>query len=113
MIRVYNREGVLQSTSEPVDRLAHALSWRRALLYIIVYFVFVYHFVTTFTYYSFISFFRPSGNLIASSQKFPDRNEIIFFEMNGLRHGEFSLRETLSHKVSFVFLINLLASKPS
>ncbi|RHZ45275.1 hypothetical protein Glove_682g24 [Diversispora epigaea] len=69
VIRVYNREGVLQSTSEPVDKLSYTLSW------------------------------RPSGNLIASNQKFPDKHEIIFFEKNGLRHGEFSLRETGSHKV--------------
>ncbi|CAG8433717.1 10419_t:CDS:10 [Diversispora eburnea] len=56
VIRVYNREGVLQSTSEPVDKLSYTLSW------------------------------RPSGNLIASNQKFPDKHEIIFFEKNGLRH---------------------------
>ncbi|GBB99437.1 hypothetical protein RclHR1_03520017 [Rhizophagus clarus] len=69
VIRVYNREGVLQYTSEPVDKLEHVLSW------------------------------RPSGNLITSSQRLPDKHEIIFFEKNGLRHGEFSLRETLTHKI--------------
>ena len=35
--------------------------------------------------------FRPSGSLIASSQRKPHRHEIIFFERNGLRHGEFIL----------------------
>ncbi|CAG8578654.1 3718_t:CDS:10, partial [Funneliformis mosseae] len=69
VIRVYNREGILQYTSEPVDKLEHVLSW------------------------------RPSGNLIASSQKLANKHEIIFFEKNGLRHGEFSLRETYAHKI--------------
>ncbi|KAF9164239.1 hypothetical protein DFQ26_001667 [Actinomortierella ambigua] len=63
VIRVYNREAVLQNTSEAVDMLEHSLSW------------------------------RPSGNLIASSQRLPHRHDIVFFERNGLRHGEFSLRE--------------------
>ncbi|CAI2174277.1 9937_t:CDS:10 [Funneliformis geosporum] len=69
VIRVYNREGLLQYTSEPVDKLEHVLSW------------------------------RPSGNLITSSQKLADKHEIIFFEKNGLRHGEFMLRETFAHKI--------------
>ncbi|KAL1924120.1 uncharacterized protein VTP21DRAFT_7155 [Calcarisporiella thermophila] len=69
VIRVYNREGSLQNTSEPVDRLEHALFW------------------------------RPSGNLIASSQRLPHRHDICFFERNGLRHGEFTLREAADHKV--------------
>ncbi|ORZ11311.1 IKI3 family-domain-containing protein [Lobosporangium transversale] len=63
VIRVYNREAILQSTSESVDMLEHGLSW------------------------------RPSGNLIASSQRLPHRHDIVFFEKNGLRHGEFTLRE--------------------
>ncbi|CAG8467741.1 8600_t:CDS:10 [Gigaspora rosea] len=69
VIRVYNREGILQSTSEPVDKLGHVLSW------------------------------RPAGNLIASNQKSSDKHEICFFEKNGLRHGEFSLREIKNHKI--------------
>ncbi|KAG2176226.1 hypothetical protein INT43_005460, partial [Umbelopsis isabellina] len=69
VMRVYNREGVLQNTSEPVDKLEHGLSW------------------------------RPSGNLIASSQRLPHRHDIVFFEKNGLRHGEFTLRESDQHKV--------------
>ncbi|KAI8991763.1 IKI3 family-domain-containing protein [Mycotypha africana] len=63
VIRIYNREGILQNTSEPVDRLEHALDW------------------------------RPSGNLIVASQRLPHRHDIVFFERNGLRHGEFALRE--------------------
>lgn len=62
MIRVYSREGVLDSVSEPVDGLEGSLSW------------------------------RPSGNLLASVQRWNDQTNVVFFERNGLRHGEFSLR---------------------
>lgn len=69
---MYNRDAVLQSTSEPVAGLEHTLSW------------------------------KPSGNLIASTQRFgfegggagkDGRHDVVFFERNGLRHGEFTLRE--------------------
>lgn len=69
VIRVYNREGTLQNTSEPVDKLEHTLSW------------------------------RPSGNLIVSSQQLPHRHDIVFFERNGLRHGEFTLNPAPEQKV--------------
>lgn len=62
VIRVYSRDGVLDSVSEPVDHLESALSW------------------------------RPSGNLIAGIQRLDDRTDVVFFERNGLRHGQFSLR---------------------
>ena len=62
IIRVYSRDGSLDSVTEPVDGLTGALSW------------------------------RPSGNLIASVQRFVDRVDVVFFERNGLRHGQFSLR---------------------
>lgn len=67
VIRVYNREGVLDSASEPVDGLESYLSW------------------------------RPSGNLLATVQRKStgtslDKFDIIFFERNGLRHGQFELR---------------------
>ncbi|KAK5629375.1 hypothetical protein RRF57_005090 [Xylaria bambusicola] len=62
VIRVYSRDGVLDSASEPVDHMDSALSW------------------------------RPAGNLIASIQRLEDRVDVIFFERNGLRHGQFSLR---------------------
>lgn len=62
MIRVYSREGQLDSVSEPVDGLEGALSW------------------------------RPSGNLIAGVKRSSDKMEVIFFERNGLRHGQFDLR---------------------
>ncbi|UPX16794.1 Putative elongator complex protein 1 [Ascochyta rabiei] len=64
MIRVYSREGQLDSVSEPVDGLEGALSW------------------------------RPSGNLIASVRRTSEKLEVVFFERNGLRHGQFDLRLT-------------------
>ncbi|KAI9714407.1 MAG: hypothetical protein M1820_000368 [Bogoriella megaspora] len=62
IIRVYSREGTLDSVSEPVDGLGGSLSW------------------------------RPAGNLIAGVQRFDDHAHIVFFERNGLRHGKFALR---------------------
>ncbi|KAH9910699.1 IkappaB kinase complex IKAP component [Amylocystis lapponica] len=77
VLHVYARDGTLQSTGEPVAGLEHALAW------------------------------RPSGNLIAGTQRFGSgsgddaglargsdgRHDVVFFERNGLRHGEFRLRE--------------------
>lgn len=60
-IRVINNEGVLQYTSEETAGLEQALSW------------------------------KPSGSLIVSSQRCPNKHDIVCFEKNGLRHGEFSL----------------------
>ncbi|XP_028910875.1 elongator complex protein 1 isoform X1 [Ornithorhynchus anatinus] len=60
-VRVWNRELVLQSTSEPVAGLEQALAW------------------------------KPSGNLIASTQSKPNKHDVVFFEKNGLLHGEFTL----------------------
>ncbi|KAM0127262.1 hypothetical protein ACHAO1_009605 [Botrytis cinerea] len=68
IIRVYSREGELDSVSEPVDGLEGALSW------------------------------RPSGNLIAGIQRLEERIDVVFFERNGLRHGEFSLRLTQAQR---------------
>ena len=62
VIRVYSREGELDGVSEPVDYMESALSW------------------------------RPAGNIIASVQRLQERVDVIFFERNGLRHGQFSLR---------------------
>jgi elongator complex protein 1 len=72
ILRVYNRDGLLQATAEAVPGLEHPLSW------------------------------RPSGNLIVGVQRFgtfpgggkgrEGRHDIVFFEKNGLRHGEFGLR---------------------
>lgn len=62
VIRVFSREAVLDSASEPVDGLESALSW------------------------------RPYGNLIAGIKRSSQKAEVVFFERNGLRHGEFDLR---------------------
>lgn len=62
MVRVYSREGQLDSVSEPVDGLESPLSW------------------------------RPVGNLIAGIQRKPSGVDVVFFERNGLRHGEFTLK---------------------
>ena len=62
VIRVFSREGVLDSVSEPVDGLVGALSW------------------------------RPAGNLLAGIQRLNDCVRAVFFERNGLRHGQFALR---------------------
>lgn len=70
-LRVYDRNAALQSTSEPVAGLEHPLIW------------------------------RPSGNLIVGTQRFgfegggagrEGRHDVVFFERNGLRHGEFGIR---------------------
>ncbi|XP_054842373.1 elongator complex protein 1 [Eublepharis macularius] len=60
-VRVWSREFVLQSTSEPVPGLEQALAW------------------------------KPSGSLIASSQEKANKHDVVFFEKNGLLHGEFTL----------------------
>lgn len=66
-LHVFNREGYLQNVSEPIALLEHTLDW------------------------------KPSGNLIACSQKLSHKHDIVFFERNGLRHGEFSLRSNGAH----------------
>lgn len=77
VIRVYSREGTLDSVSEPVDGLEGALSW------------------------------RPSGSLIAGIQRLDNRVDVVFFERNGLRHGEFSLRLTEDEMNSWASSIQL------
>lgn len=62
VIRVFSREGILDGVSEAVDGLEAGLSW------------------------------RPEGNIIAGIQREASRLRVIFFERNGLRHGEFDLR---------------------
>ncbi|KAM9907520.1 hypothetical protein OXX69_006399 [Metschnikowia pulcherrima] len=67
VVRVFSREGELDSVSEAADGLEHNLAW------------------------------RPSGSLIASTQRCQDEDgddvlQVSFFERNGLRHGEFNTR---------------------
>ncbi|KAM5455745.1 putative elongator complex protein 1 [Microsporum audouinii] len=77
VIRVFSREGTLDSVSEPVDGLEGALSW------------------------------RPSGNLIAGIQRLDNRIDVVFFERNGLRHGQFALRLTEEERLGWASNINL------
>jgi len=93
ILRVYNRDATLQTTSEAVAGLEHTLSW------------------------------RPSGNLIVSTQRFgfegggagkDGRHDVVFFERNGLRHGEFNLREPwnkaiLDGRISWGYSVKELA----
>ncbi|XP_034038102.1 elongator complex protein 1 [Thalassophryne amazonica] len=60
-VRVWNREAVLQSTSEPVNGLEQVLCW------------------------------KPSGSLIASTQRHLNKHSVVFMEKNGLLHGDFTL----------------------
>lgn len=78
-LKIVNREGVLQATSELIEGLEQSLDW------------------------------RPSGNLIASSQRLAHKLGIIFFEKNGLSHGEFSL----SYKPEEVFVKEVLWNQDS
>ncbi|KAL1895010.1 putative elongator complex protein 1 [Ceratocystis pirilliformis] len=68
-IRVYTRDGMLDGVSEPVDGLESALSW------------------------------RPSGNLIAGVQRTGQDIKVVFFERNGLRHGDFMLHDCTAQNV--------------
>jgi elongator complex protein 1 len=77
VIRVYSREGALDSVSEPVDGLEGALSW------------------------------RPAGNLIAGVQQLGSRVDVVFFERNGLRHGQFTLRISDEDRASWASRIIL------
>ncbi|KAK4012972.1 hypothetical protein OUZ56_025220 [Daphnia magna] len=63
LIRVFNREGFLQSTSEPVSQLCQSLSWRSS----------------------------GASGLITSTVSLVQqgKQQVAFFEKNGLRHGEF------------------------
>jgi len=60
-LHVWDRAGVLQCMASDTAGLEQALAW------------------------------RPSGNLIAATQRLPHRHDVVFFERNGLRHGEFTL----------------------
>ena len=77
VVRVYTREGSLDSASEPVDGLESALSW------------------------------KPTGSLVAAVQRLEDRIDVVFFERNGLRHGQFTLRLTMDETESWASNISL------
>lgn len=77
LLRVWSNELVLHSTSEITNGLGQSIDW------------------------------SPSGNLIASTQIKPHRYDVIFYEPNGLRHGEFNLNvEKAKWKVKELFWNN-------
>lgn len=76
-LRVFTRDGQLDSASEPVDGMEHQLFW------------------------------KPQGSQIASIQRKVNRGEdnsldLIFFERNGLRHYEFDTRLPLDEEIKSV-----------
>ncbi|KIW67274.1 hypothetical protein PV04_06539 [Phialophora macrospora] len=77
VIRVFTREAILDSASEPVDGMESALSW------------------------------KPSGQVIASVKRSDTKVEVILFERNGLRHGQFDLRLTKEEMDSWGSSISL------
>lgn len=83
VIRVFSREAVLDSASEPVDGMESALSW------------------------------KPSGQLIAGLKRSEGKIEIIFFERNGLRHGQFDLRLSKAEMETWGSRISLAWSSDS
>ncbi|KAJ2448677.1 putative elongator complex protein 1 [Coemansia sp. RSA 2336] len=60
-IRVFTRDGQLHSVCEQIEALEHTLAW------------------------------KPAGRVLASTEKRANRHDVIFFERNGLRHGDFTL----------------------
>lgn len=64
--------------------------------------------ISLFIYTIYFQFFRTSGNLIASSQRKPNKHDVIFFEKNGLQHGEFTLSKKPDDKL--VCFFELLAN---
>lgn len=76
-LRVFTRDGQLDGASEPVDGMEHCMSW------------------------------QPQGSLIATIKR-PSRLEddeslnVIFFERNGLKRGEFDARLPLDEEISMV-----------
>ncbi|CAG5101165.1 Similar to Elp1: Elongator complex protein 1 (Mus musculus) [Cotesia congregata] len=61
LFKIFNREGVLQYTSELTHRLEEFIAW------------------------------KPSGNYIAATQRLEDKYVVGLFEKNGLKHREFTL----------------------
>ncbi|KAI9504842.1 IKI3 family-domain-containing protein [Coemansia spiralis] len=72
-LRVFSRDGKLHSVGEKIKALGHALCW------------------------------RPSGRLILSTENKGHRHDVVFFERNGLRHGEFTLRQETKQVFELVF----------
>ncbi|KAI0030870.1 IKI3 family-domain-containing protein [Vararia minispora EC-137] len=74
VIRIFARDGSLQATSEPVPGLEHALAWRPAGP-------------------GLLAATQRFGGFVGAGQGRRGRHDVVFFERNGLRHGEFEMRE--------------------
>lgn len=92
MLRVYNREGMLQSTSEPVAGMEHSVAWRPAGAGGMI--------VSTQRFapqHPGQSASNPSSHALGSPEGLASgregRHDVVFLERNGLRHGEFEMRE--------------------
>lgn len=90
VLRVFTRTGELEAVSEPVDFMENVVNW------------------------------RPSGNLICGIQRKVNLQleedktlDLIFFEKNGLRHGEFdtrlSIEDTIIKQITFNSTSEVLA----
>jgi elongator complex protein 1 len=83
VLRVYDRAAALHATSESTAGLEHAVAWRPAA--------------------------GGAGQLLAGTQRFgaraglapgrEGRHDVVLFERNGLRHGEFALRPAKSASI--------------
>lgn len=72
-ILVYSRQGVLVHAAEPIPGLGQALCW------------------------------KPAGDLFASAQKLAHVHRVVFYELNGLRHGGFDLQNPESRVLEMAF----------
>ena len=77
MVRIFSREGTIDSVSETVDGLEGTVAW------------------------------KPSGQLIAGVKRHEEDTQVVFFERNGLRHGDFSLRLSTKDSQSWASRIQL------
>ncbi|KAJ1675513.1 putative elongator complex protein 1 [Spiromyces aspiralis] len=64
-LQVYNRDGALLNVSERIECLEHSAAW------------------------------KPSGRVIASTEKLAHKHDVVFFERNGLRLHEFALASNI------------------
>ena len=77
VIRVFNREGQLQYTSEKVEQLEQSLSWKSS----------------------------GASGLITSGVSLVQqgKQQVAFFEKNGLRHGEFEISAGSKVRILSIF----------
>lgn len=78
-LRIFSKKGVLQYTSDSLPGVEDCLDW------------------------------SPSGNMLASTQRLPNKYNICFYEKNGMKHGEF----TVCSNSNFIKIIGVHWSKDS